>query len=389
MQTQSTRPISGHVYKLPRKSGPVWFAKYRLPDGRQVQKRIGPHWPDKSAPEPGWFTKRTAKAWLDDLLAKARRNELPGMIRTDTTFAAACDAWLAHKRTRALKVSTLTDYQHTTSRIKSVMADVVGDQAKVETITTADVEAFRDKLMAGGSSDRTVNKYLAQLHDLFDWAKRPYGLIQNPAAKADVERRPHDKGNRLERFTREQVTALADAAENDQDRVLYLTAAFTGLRRGELLALRWGDVSFADASIRVQRSYRNGILDTPKSGKERTAVMFGEAAEALEAHQERSAFSGDEDLVFAGERGGHLNEKKLTTRFKAAMEEAGLPYGRPDGLVFHDLRATFGSLAIRELDALELMQYMGHASITTTQRYLRFVPRQDVAQRLAKAFAEN
>ena len=62
-----------------------------MSDGRQVQRRIGPHWSERgSAPPPGYFMKRTAQAWLDEVLVKARRGELPGAARSNATFA---DAW--------------------------------------------------------------------------------------------------------------------------------------------------------------------------------------------------------------------------------------------------------------------------------------------------------
>ena len=86
--------VSGHVFRVERKRGPQWYAKYRLPDGRQVQKRIGPAWTGRGRPAAGYFTKRTAQAWLDDVLVLARRGELPGMVRTGATVADAAAEWL-------------------------------------------------------------------------------------------------------------------------------------------------------------------------------------------------------------------------------------------------------------------------------------------------------
>src|SRR5436190_17719231 len=66
------RPVSGHVFRVERTRGPVWYAKYRLPDGRQIQRKLGPAWIARGRPPAGYFTKRTAEAWLDDVLAQAR-----------------------------------------------------------------------------------------------------------------------------------------------------------------------------------------------------------------------------------------------------------------------------------------------------------------------------
>ena len=104
---------SGHVFRVERKRGPVWYAKYRLPDGRQVKKRIGPAWTQRGRPAAGYFTKRTAEAWLRDVLDRgARAARCPGMVRTGVTFAEAAEEylrWLEHDRER--KPSTLRDYR--------------------------------------------------------------------------------------------------------------------------------------------------------------------------------------------------------------------------------------------------------------------------------------
>jgi integrase len=88
--------------------------------------------------------------------------------------------------------------------------------------------------------------------------------------------------------------------------VLYLTAAFTGLRLGELLALRWDDVDFEADTIRVQRNYTAGREGTPKSGRDRAVPMVEEVAQALARIGQRERFVGDPDLVFCDPLGRHL-----------------------------------------------------------------------------------
>src|SRR5712691_5982667 len=89
-------PVSGHVFRVERKRGPVWYAKYRLPDGRQVQKRLGPAWTERGRPPSGFLTKRTAEAWLQETLSEARRGTLPGLVRTGATFADAAAEFLRY-----------------------------------------------------------------------------------------------------------------------------------------------------------------------------------------------------------------------------------------------------------------------------------------------------
>jgi hypothetical protein len=89
------REVSGHVFRVERKrEGWVWYAKYRLPDGRQVQRKIGRAWTERGRPAVGSFTKRTAEAWLRDVQDQARAGTLPGMVRTNATVADACAEWL-------------------------------------------------------------------------------------------------------------------------------------------------------------------------------------------------------------------------------------------------------------------------------------------------------
>ena len=88
------RPVSGHVFRVEGARGPRWYAKYRLPDGRQVQKALGPAWTRRRRPADGYFTRRTAEAWPGEVLDQARRGTLPGMVRTGATFADAANEWL-------------------------------------------------------------------------------------------------------------------------------------------------------------------------------------------------------------------------------------------------------------------------------------------------------
>lgn len=141
--------------------GPIWYAKYRLPSGRQVQKKLGPAWSGRGRPPAGYFTKRLAQVWLDDVLASARRNELPGMIVTGATLADAAAEWLRYcEYDRAVKRSTLTEYRHTAERIVRDLGDLPIDEVTPELL-----ERWKSTLAL---SNRTVAKYLVilprQLH---------------------------------------------------------------------------------------------------------------------------------------------------------------------------------------------------------------------------------
>ncbi len=151
---------------------------------------------------------------------------------------------------------------------------------------------------------------------------------------------------------------------------------------GELLALRWRCVDFARRSIRVERGFTLGTEDTPKSNRERVVPMAPEVEQALARLGQREDWTEDEDLVFCGSHGGHLSPSKLRVRYRTALDAAGLRRLR-----FHDLRHTFGSIAINRGSLVQVNAWMGHADIRTTQRYLHFKEHGDEAELLAGAFA--
>jgi integrase len=105
-------------------------------------------------------------------------------------------------------------------------------------------------------------------------------------------------------------------------------------------------------------------------------------ASALAALGRRENWIGDDDVVFAGEAGGYLDASALRRRYKAALAAAGL---RP--LRFHDLRHTFGTRMIAKADIRRVQEWMGHADIQTTMRYLHYAPHADDARLVAEAFA--
>ncbi|MGH2866547.1 MAG: tyrosine-type recombinase/integrase [Solirubrobacteraceae bacterium] len=368
------RPPSGHVLRVDRRRGPVWYAKYRLPDGRQVQKKLGPAWTERGRPPAGYFTKRTSEAWLRERLDEARRGTGAGASPSGATFADAAAEWLRYiEHDRRRKPSTIGGY---TSIVRTQLLPAFG-RIPIESVTPAIVQAWLGRTGGSLSSRR---KSLVLLHGIFQRARKVWGLPVNPVA--DVEKPPLQRSGDIEVFAPEEVWALARAAGSELDATLYVTAAFTGLRMGELLALRWRDVDFAGSAIRVRASIYNGHLTTPKSGKVRAVPLAPDVATALAQLGRRPDWTGDDDLVFAGEGGDHVDASALRRRYKGALAQAGL---RP--LRFHDLRHTFGTRMIAKADIRRVQEWMGHADIQTTMRYLHFAPRAEDAALVAEAFA--
>ena len=295
------------------------------------------------------------------------------MVATGATFADAAAEWLRYvEHDRACKPSTITDYRHTVDRLKRDLGTM-----RLEDVTTEVLERWKGTLTV---SNRTVAKHLVILYGIFKRAMKVWGLPRNPAA--DVERPRFRVSDDLDAFSPEEVWALSRAASSKQDAAIFLTASFTGLRLGELLALQWRDINYAGDVIRVRRSYNvHGGVGSPKNGKVRSVPMVPDVAKALAALADREFFVGDEDLVFPGVTGSFQDATALRVRYKAALQRARL---RP--LRFHDLRHTFGTLAVRRAEVPAVQAWMGHSDIQTTMRYVHHRDRGGEAALLAEAF---
>lgn len=372
---------SGHVYRHEGKRGPVWRAKLRLPGGRHVHRRVGPAWTSRGRTPTGYYTRQTAEVWLRDTLQQASAGTLPGLVKTGRTVDALADEYLAHlERDRQVKPSTLRDYK---SVLKRHIRPGFG-ALPPEDVTAEHVERWQQQLTAPSGaplSNRTRVKVLTLLHGLMGYAAKRYKLPGNPVAEVEKPRTHAAAG--IDVLSVEEVHALVRAAASVQDAAVYLTAALTGLRRGELIALRWRHVDFDASSLRVVESYAGETRTAPKSGQGRTVPLAPEVAQTLAKLGQRATHTAPDDLVFVGPSGSYLDGSALRRRYKEALKAAGLR-----DLRFHDLRHTFGTrCASAGVDLWRVQHWLGHANQKTTAIYAHYAPRATDAALIAGAFA--
>ncbi|HVY77684.1 MAG TPA: tyrosine-type recombinase/integrase [Solirubrobacterales bacterium] len=402
-------PISGHVFRRKRKSGDRWMAKWRDGEG-QHQAVLGKAWTKRGRPAEGYLTKQGAQRELDAILADARRHRITSQPRlaSTVTFGEAAREWLRYvEHDRKRRPSTVADYRWIVER--RLLPDF-GELA-LEAVTTQRIDRWRVELVAAGGiadgeglSARTINKYLGVIHSILKRAQRTYGLAANAAAWA--ERQPVTRSGDFDVLSAAEVEALARAAreghhrkppkhptgfewraklrqQDQQDAAIFLTAAYAGLRLGELRSLRWRDLDFAKRLIHVRHSYVMRNEDAPKSGRVRSVPMIDQVAVALDQLSRRNGWTGEEDLVFVNPAGEHIEDSALRRRFYAALKAAGLKHIR-----FHDLRHSFGTLAVQVFPLTDVKAYMGHADIATTMIYVHHVPQVDAAEKLSAALRE-
>ncbi len=345
-----------------RQRGSSWVVSFRQ-DGKQVWR--------------SFKTKDEAQTYLANVNLKRANHERVAVPARKVVFREIADEWIRiSEHERACSASTMRDYRSVVAQLKDAFGTL-----RLEQVTAGRIEAWRNEQMEKRHvSNRCANKWVSVLHGIFELARQPrYGYGSNPTDEIPKLTEPPPAA--LDFYSPEEVWALVRAAKDEQDGALFLTAAFSGLRRGELIALRWRDVDFAGHSLRVSGSYSAGALGLPKWGKVRSVPMVDDLAAVLAKLGQRDESTGDDDLVFPGNWGGYLDGSALRRRYVAAQKKAGL---RP--LRFHDLRHVFGSLAIRKADIVQLQSWMGHANVTTTRRYLHFRPQATDAALLGEAF---
>lgn len=332
------------------------------------------------------------------------------------SFREVVDSYLRWlKEVAGAKPSTLRDHRYLlgepgTSHKRGggrapghVMA-ALGDRPAAK-ITTREINELLSTIGATGVAPRTVNKYRSVIAAAFAHGCKPstFDLPSNPAQAADKRRQPAPavlafyspeeieavaralEGGRHRDLSRPAVSEdekRAQRAEDRQDAEMVRVASYAGLRIGELLALRWGDVDFAGQALTVSRSMSAGVLSSTKSGKARRVPLADQAAAALERASRREHFTSAADLVFCNALGRCLDDSALRRRYRRAQLAIG---ARP--LRFHDLRHTFGSLlASRGVDVVSIQAAMGHSAVTTTSRYLHARPASEQAQVFTRAF---
>lgn len=378
----STAKPTGYVRTIERRGGPVYYAKLKLPDGSQPQRRLGKVWTKRTRPPEGYLTAGMAQARLDAMLNG--HDPMVNIAPSRVTFAQACDEWLRYvefDKERAR--STVRDYRNV---VRCYLLPAFGESTPVESITTRDIDAFRDGLLVKVSR-RTTQKVMVLLHGVFKRAVRKGWVTANPAEHAEkVNVTYSGEFNVLEP---EHVHAVARNTSSDLLAALFTVGAFTGLRcPGEVRALRWGHVDFGNRIVHVQRNFVMGEEGVTKGKRVRSVPMADQALVPLDRLSRREHFTDPDDLVFCNTVGEHLTEDFIRDEFYAALELAGLGRLRrkSDPIVPYDLRHTFGTLAVRKAPLSDVQAWMGHRHITTTMRYVHYVPQHDAAARLSSAF---
>lgn len=302
-----------------------------------------------------------AKSWR----AEAKRALDHGALRAPTrrTLAESAMAWLdgaeqGEVRNRSgdrYKPATLRGYRQA---LEDHVLPMIGSR-KLNTLTTSDLQYLVDGWQAQGQSASTIRNSIKPLQAIYRRARSREGVTVNPTHDLEL---PAARPKEVE-IVAPDIAASLLAAVPAEDRALWATALYSGLRYGELRALRWSAVDLAGGTIRVQESWdpKEGAVTPKTRTSRRTTPLPGLLRGHLLDHKLRLGEVESDMLVF-GVKGRPFQAAVIYRRADRAWEKDGL--GR---LRLHLARHTYASFMIAAgVNAKALSSFMGHSSIKVT-----------------------
>jgi len=253
---------------------------------------------------------------------------------------------------------------------------------KLQKLSGSQVNALYAKLAETGKKDAntglspmTIHHVHACLHKACKDAVRWGHISRNPLDAADPPRKKGDGTREMRTWTKEQLKAFLEAVADDRLSALWYTIAFTGMRRGEALGLRWRDVDLENSRLSVRRALipinREVVVSEPKTAKGRRVVALDPSTiEVLKAQAARQLNEQDEwdeawidsGLVFTAENGGPLDPESISRYWRQAVKKSMLPPIR-----LHDLRHTHATLALQAgIHPKVVSERLGHATVSIT-----------------------
>jgi integrase len=346
----------------------VWVVDYRDSQGRRR-----------------WETKEDKKA-AQDRLAEILKGRDSNQATDTRTFEQYGNWWLENCAKGAIKASTYQEYE---AVLRKHVYPVLGSMPFVEVKRPMIRELIAAK-KAEGYEQSTIRNIMAPVRGMFFQAIEDGITEKNPASRiGKLNKHPKDKPKKkINPLTREEVQTLLRAALNEKKYShwysLLLCACRTGIREGELVALKGIDIDFKGGFIHVQRNLSRGKISVTKNGKDRRVDMSTQLANCLDdllskrraealreemkkpAEERRDAATivneVMEDWLFQTPVGTQVDPSNLRKLFNRLLTDAKMRRVR-----FHDLRHTFGSLLLQNGESpAYVKEQMGHSSIQVT-----------------------
>lgn len=297
-----------------------------------------------------------------------------GSDSSEVSFESVSAEWLGFQQPE-LKVSSYSKYAN---MLKLYLNPRFG-QLDISAISRCDVQQFsRDMLLTGGIkrtglAPKTVNSVLSVLKMIFDYARKEKRIPVQDVS--DVSVRQHQKPMRI--LSRNEQSILSEHLCNDPSpcNLGILLCLYTGMRIGEVCALKWGDVFFEDQYLFIHQSMQR-IQQEGNDGK-KTKVVVQSPKSVCSVRRIPIPYqmlqllilvkAQDEAFVLTGMVDSYMEPRSLENQFKTVIAACGI-----SNITFHSLRHTFATRCIElGFDIKSLSEILGHASVNITlNRYV-------------------
>ncbi|MBC7340927.1 MAG: site-specific integrase [Clostridia bacterium] len=310
-------------------------------------------------------SKREAEAEMLRMIAEYEKGQYIKPSRITT--AEFLDRWLSTAR-HAVSPKTAERYADYIKAAVSALGSI-----RLQELNPIHLEEFYDQLRNSGLSARTILHHHRVLHTALNAAVNYRLLAENPADRAQP---PKPEPPEMQILTQEQLAELIWDARNSKYFPLLYLAAYTGMRRGELLALRWQDIDWQTATISIRQTLqqtKDGLFfkEAKNRSSRRRIAISDSTISVLRKHRKDQARErlkhassyNDQGLVFCQPNGDPLKPDTVSTWFyKFQRSRKKEPCVR-----FHDLRHTHASLLLLAgWNPKVVQERLGHSSISTT-----------------------
>ena len=339
---------------------------------------------------------------VQEKLKVALRDQQQGTLITapKQTLAQFLFEWLENSQKQSVRPRTYERYEEL---VRLHIVPALG-RHDLQKLSAQHLQAFYAKKAEEGLSATTINHFHNVLHKALDTAVK-WNLVTRNVC--DLVSPPRRKQFEVHPLTLEQVQKLLSTIEGHYMEALFKLALATGLRRGELMGLKWQDINFDTGVLQVRRILSRGptkmpgkgyVEAEPKTQKSRRSIVIAPfALEALQQHRvgqlEAKVIAGsawqEHDYVFCTSIGTHLNPTRdMLAQLKVLLKKAGLPDIR-----FHDLRHSAATLLLSVgVHPKVVQEILGHSQISITMDvYSHVLPgmQQDAMSRLNDAIRED
>jgi integrase len=316
------------------------------------------------------FYSKTRKE-VQEKLRVALNEQKQGILSTgpQQTMKQFLEQWLEEVHKPSIRIGTYKGYRgYLDKHILPALGHI-----PIQKLTPQHIQAFYSRKQQEGLSAKSVNNIHGMLHKALDHAVR-WGLA--PRNVCDAVSLPKQSRHETQPLTEKQARQLLVAARGHSLEGLLTLAVTTGMRSGELLALKWQDINFDTDSLHIRRSMGyisgKGYLEfEPKTSRSRRKIVLPSfVCEALKQHRTRQLEARlkagtrwqDHELVFCNIYGGYLDPAHLRQRFDKLLKDAGLPDVR-----FHDLRHSAATILLSMgVPAKVVQEILGHSQISMT-----------------------